>query len=169
MLIRQAVAMLNTASKTVESLCLMMVQTDSTLLECPVVMAMNGVDATLSPQLMAEISNVTRFTHCKTLTVFASQTCERRSSRSWLGLSNVLLPMTLYAFMDKKQVQGKPYYIYMTTGKNKFLPIYYGRIKEYLFENIEAENMVPNTAPKSNPHQMIAELPVCVFCRDNVI
>ena len=77
--------------------------------------------------------------------------------------------MTLYAFMDKKQVQGKPYYVYMTTGKNKFLPIYYGRIKEYLFENIEAENMVPNTAPKSNPHQMIAELPVCVFCRDNVI
>lgn len=28
--------------------------------------------------------------------------------------------------------QGKPYYVYRTVGANKFLRIYYGRIKEYL-------------------------------------
>ena len=27
--------------------------------------------------------------------------------------------------------RGKPYYVYMTAGANKFLRIYYGRVKEY--------------------------------------
>ena len=38
----------------------------------------------------------------------------------------------VYAFMDKKRAQGKPYYVYMTAGANKFLRIYYGRVNEYL-------------------------------------
>ena len=38
----------------------------------------------------------------------------------------------VYAFMDKKRAQGKPYYVYMTAGANKFLRIYYGRVREYL-------------------------------------
>ena len=35
-------------------------------------------------------------------------------------------------FLDKKRAQKKPYYVYMTAGANKFLRIYYGRVKEYL-------------------------------------
>ena len=38
----------------------------------------------------------------------------------------------VYALMDKKRTQGKQYYVYMTAGANKFLRIYYGRVKEYL-------------------------------------
>ena len=34
--------------------------------------------------------------------------------------------------MNKKWAQGKPYYVYMTAGANKFLRIYYGWVKEYL-------------------------------------
>ena len=26
----------------------------------------------------------------------------------------------IYLFIDKKQAQGKPYYVYMTAGTNKF-------------------------------------------------
>ena len=37
-----------------------------------------------------------------------------------------------YQFMDKKRSEGKPYLVYMTAGANKFLRIYYGRVKEYL-------------------------------------
>lgn len=33
--------------------------------------------------------------------------------------------------MDKKRATGKPYLVYMTAGTNKFLRIYYGRVKEY--------------------------------------
>ena len=38
----------------------------------------------------------------------------------------------VYRFMDKKRAEGKPYLVYMTAGANKFLRIYYGRVKEYL-------------------------------------
>ena len=38
----------------------------------------------------------------------------------------------VYRFLDKKRLEGKPYYVYMTAGANKFLRIYYGRVKEYL-------------------------------------
>ena len=31
--------------------------------------------------------------------------------------------------MDKKRAEGKPYLVYMTAGANKFLRIYYGRVK----------------------------------------
>lgn len=36
----------------------------------------------------------------------------------------------VYQFLDKKRAQKKPYYVYMTAGANKFLRIYYGRVKE---------------------------------------
>ena len=38
----------------------------------------------------------------------------------------------VYLFMSKKRAQGKSYYVYMTTGANTFLLMYYGRVKEYL-------------------------------------
>ncbi len=47
----------------------------------------------------------------------------------------------VYAFMDKKRAQGKPYYVYMTAGANKFLRIYYGRVKEYLSTLTESEKL----------------------------
>ncbi len=165
MLIRQAVAMLDTASETVESLRLKMDETASTLPEYPVVMAMDGVGPTLGPQLMAEIGDVTRFTHRGALTVFAGVDPGKNDSGQHIQKSvsttkkgSPYLHKTLfqimdslikrspvddpvYAFMDKKRAQGKPYYVYMTAGANKFLRIYYGRVREYLSTLAEAENI----------------------------
>ena len=45
----------------------------------------------------------------------------------------------VYRFMDKKRADGKPYLVYMTAGANKFLRIYYGRVKEYL-DSMESSN-----------------------------
>ena len=156
MLIWQAVAMLNTASATVESLRQKMDETAATLPEYPVVMAMNGVGPTLGPQLMAEIGDVTRFTHRGALTAFAgvdpgkndsgqhNQKSVRTSKKGSPSLRKTLFQImdglikrspvddAVYVFMDKKRAQGKPYYVYMTAGANKFLRIYYGRVKEYL-------------------------------------
>lgn len=156
MLIWQAVDMLNTASETVESLRHKMDETAATLPEYPVVMAMNGVGSTLGPQLMAEIGDVTRFTHREALTAFAGvdpgknesgqkipKSC-RTSKKGSPSLRKTLFQImdglikrspdddAVYAFMDKKRSQGKPYYVYMTAGANKFLRIYYGRVREYL-------------------------------------
>lgn len=38
----------------------------------------------------------------------------------------------VFRFMDKKRAVGKPYLVYMTAGANKFLRLYYGKVKEYL-------------------------------------
>ena len=165
MLIRQAVAMLNATSATVESLRQKMDETASALPEYPVVMAMHGVGPTLGPQLMAEIGDVTRFTHREALTAFAGvdpgsrqsgkheQKSVRTSKKGSPNLRKTLFQIMaglikrspaddpVYAFMDKKRAQGKPYYVYMTAGANKFLRIYYGRVKEYLSTDTEADNV----------------------------
>ena len=156
MLIRQAITLLNTASQMVESLRIQMDQVASALPEYSVVMAMNGVGPTLGPQLMAEIGDPTRFTHREALTAFAgvdpgadqSGDHNRKSNRTskkgspYLRKTLFLImdgliqrspaDSPVYAFMDKKRAQGKPYLVYMTAGANKFLRIYYGTVRDSL-------------------------------------
>lgn len=153
--IKQAVAQLNTASRTVEELRILMNETVAKLPEYPVVMAMKGVDPSLGPQLMAEIGDVTRFTHKSALTTFAgvdpgvnqSSTYEQKSvhasKRGSADLRKTLFQVMdcliktrpqddpVYSFMDKKRSEVKKYYVYMTAGANKFLRIYYGKVKEH--------------------------------------
>ena len=38
----------------------------------------------------------------------------------------------IYQFLDKKRAEGKPYYVYMTAGANKFLRRYYAKVRDYL-------------------------------------
>lgn len=38
----------------------------------------------------------------------------------------------VYQFLDRKRSEGKPYYIYMTAGANKFLRRYYAKVRDYL-------------------------------------
>ena len=156
LIIKQAVDQLNSASTTVESLRTLMNETASKLPEYPVVMAMKGVGTSLGPQLMAEIGDVSRFTHKGAITAFAgvdpgvneSGTYEQKSvptskrgsadlRKTLFQVMDVLIKMMpqddpVYQFLDKKRSQGKPYYVYMTAGANKFIRIYYGRVKEYL-------------------------------------
>ena len=131
-------------------------ETASKLPEYPIVMQFKGVGPSLGPQLMAEIGDVTRFTHKGALTAFAGvdpgvnesgsyaqksvPTSKRGSSNLRKTLFQVMdvlvktMPQDdpVYQFMARKRTQGKPYYVYMTAGANKFLRIYYGRVKEYL-------------------------------------
>lgn len=154
-IIKQAIEQLNAASQTVEQLRSLMNETASKLPEYPIVMAMNGVGSSLGPQLMAEIGDVTRFTHKGAITAFAgvdpgvndsgnySQKSVHTSKHGSPVLRKTLFQVmdilikskpddAVYLFMDKKRAQGKSYYVYMTAGANKFLRIYYGRVKEYL-------------------------------------
>jgi transposase len=156
MLIRQAASLLNTTSQMVESFRIKMDQVASALPEYSVVMAMNSVGSTLGPQLMAEIGDPTRFTHREALTAFAgvdpgsdqSGDHDRKSNRTskkgspylrktlFLIMDGLIkrspVDNPVYAFMDKKRTQGKPYLVYMTAGANKFLRIYYGTVRDFL-------------------------------------
>lgn len=154
-LIKQATEQLNAVSQTVEQLRSLMDKTAARLPEYPVVMAMKGVGPSLGPQLMAEIGDVTRFTHKGAITAFAgvdpgvndsgdySQKSVHASKHGSPVLRKTLFLVMdaliktkpddpVYLFMDKKRTEGKPYYVYTTAGANKFLRIYYGRVKEYL-------------------------------------
>ena len=155
-LLRQAVEQLNSVSKTVEELRTLMNETAAKLPEYNIVMEMKGVGPSLGPQLMAEIGDVSRFTHKGAITAFAGvdpgvnesgsysqksvPTTKRGSSllrKTLFQVMDVLVKThpkddPVYQFIDKKRSQGKPYYVYMTAGANKFLRIYYGRVKEFL-------------------------------------
>ena len=155
-IVKQAAGQLADASERVAQLKVKMDETASKLPEYPIVMAMYGVCSSLGPQLMAEIGDVSRFTHKGALTAFAgvdpgvneSGTYEQKSvpvsKRGSAPLRKALFQVMdclikhmpqddpVYLFMDKKRTEGKPYYVYMTAGANKFLRIYYGRVKEYL-------------------------------------
>lgn len=156
LIVKQAVEQLNTASMTIEELRTLMNETAAKLPEYPVVMEMKGVGPSLGPQLIAEVGDVTRFIHKGAITAYAgvdpgvneSGTYEQKSvptsKRGSAVLRKTLFQVMdclvktkpqndpVYAFIDKKRSHGKPYYVYMTAGANKFLRIYYGRVKEYL-------------------------------------
>ena len=163
MLIRQAVDALNAVSAAVETLRMRMNEAAATLPEYPVVMGMRGVGSSLGPQLIAEIGDVTRFEKRGSLIAFAgvdpgkddsgdrnrkSVPTSKKGSphlrKTLFQIMDSLIKTSpvgdpVYDFLDKKRSQGKPYYVYMTAGMNKFLRIYYGRVKEYLAQLEDAE------------------------------
>ena len=158
-IIHQAIELLNSTSKIVEGLRSKMNETAALLPEYPIVMNMNGVGPTLGPQLIAEIGDITRFTKRSALTAFAGvdpgnnesgkyvQKSVPTSKKGSPHLRKTLFQImdglikrssegdAVYDFMSKKRAQGKPYYVYMTAGANKFLRIYCGRVNEYLNSN----------------------------------
>lgn len=160
LLIQQSIKQLNLASEHVEQLRKEMDALASSLPEYTTVMSIYGVGKTYGPQLMAEIGDVSRFTHREALTAFAGvdpgvdesgQRISKSNRASKIGsgrlrktlfqimttlLQNAPADDPVYRFLDKKRSEGKPYYVYMTAGANKFLRIYYGKVKECL-RNLE--------------------------------
>jgi transposase IS116/IS110/IS902 family./transposase len=146
---------LNTVSKQIEEFRHKMNELASSLPEYQTVMSMYGVGPTYGPQLMAEIGDISRFDHRSAITAFAgvdpgvkqSGTMNYESDRAskhgaprfrktLFQIMTTLLQLApsddpVYRLMMKKKSEGKPYQVYMTAGANKFLRIYYGKVKEY--------------------------------------
>ena len=155
-LILSNIEQLNTVSKQIEEFRRIMNQLASILPEYNTVMSMYGVGPTYDPQLMAEIGDISRFDHRSAITAFAgvdpgvnqSGTMNYKSNRAskhgalrlrktLFQIMSTLLQLApaddpVYLFMMKKKAEGKPYQVYMTAGANKFLRIYYGKVKECL-------------------------------------
>ena len=124
--------------------------------EYETVRAMYGVGERTAPQLMAEIGDVRRFPHRSSIVSFAgvdpavdesgkhisksNPTTKRGSPHLRKTLYQIVCAYLLkapadepvYQFLDKKRSEGKPYFVYMTAAQNKFLRIYYARVKECL-------------------------------------
>lgn len=158
-LIVQAISQLNFVSVSLAELRRQVQQLAASLPECPVVLAVSGVGETLGPQLIAEIGDVRRFSHKGALVAFAgvdappfqsgvfesaSRSISKRGSpalRKTLFqivksiLKNSPSDDAVYQFLDRKTCGRETllrYYVYMVAGCNKFLHIYYARVKEYL-------------------------------------
>lgn len=164
LLIQEAAAQVTSISRTTETLRAEMNRLASQLPEYPVVMSMYGVGESLGPQLMAEIGDVTRFSRKNSLVAFAgvdpmpnqSGKKDVRSCRSskrgspylrqtLFKVMAVLLQKTpsddpVYQFLDRLRAKGKPFYVYMNAGANKFLRVYYGKTTEYLRNLSNSEN-----------------------------
>jgi transposase len=55
----------------------------------------------------------------------------------------------IFHFLDRKRSEGKPFFVCMTAAANKFLRVYYARVKEHL---AAAESASPSySAPPSYP------------------
>lgn len=124
--------------------------------EYETVRAMYGVGEKTAPQLIAEIGDVRRFPRRSSIVGFAGVDPAADDSGKHISKSNPTtkrgsphLRKTLYQivcaylrkapanepvyqFLDKKRAEGKHYFVYMTAAQNKFLRIYYARVKECL-------------------------------------
>ena len=120
------------------------------------VRAMYGVGETTAAQLMAEIGDVRRFPRRSSIVGFAGvdpgvddsgkhsaksvPTTKRGSPHLRKTLYQIVCTYLrkapanelVYQFLEKKRAEGKPYFVYMTAAQNKFLRIYYARVKECL-------------------------------------
>jgi len=156
LLVEQAVSQLRATSAAIAALQKEMQSLASALPEYPVVMQMYGVGPSLGPQLIAEIADVRRFHSKKALVAYAgidappyqsgtidvrSRSISKRGSASLRRTLFLVMTVVLqkspvnepvYQFMDKKRTEGKPYRVYMMASANKFLRIYYAKVKAYL-------------------------------------
>ena len=136
--------------------------------EYETVRAMYGVGDITAVQLMAEIGDVRNYPRRSALIGFAgidpevdqsgkndgkSKPSTKRGSphlcktlfqimSTYIRLSPAEEPV--YQFLDKKRAEGKPFYVYMTAGANKFLRIYYARVKECMAK-LDEENPAVET------------------------
>lgn len=155
-LVQAAADQLTAISRSVETYRSELNKLASQLPEYSVVMEMYGVGESLGPQLMAEIGDVRRFDRKQALVAFAgidpmpNQSGEKnvRSNKSskrgspYLRKTLFSIMMCLlqsapadepvFQFLDRKRSEGKPYYVYMTAGANKFLRRYYAKVRDYL-------------------------------------
>ena len=156
LMVQQAAEQLLSISRMVETLRAEMNRLASLLPEYPVVMGMFGVGESIGPQLMAEIGDIRRFAGKQSLVAFAgidpmpnqsgmknvrSNRSSKRGSpylrKTLFTLMQMLLRLSpaddpVYQFLDRKRAEGKPYYVYMNAGGNKFLRRYYGKVRDYL-------------------------------------
>lgn len=152
----QAAKMLNSAIENCHAIQIEMNRIEAQLPEYDIVMSMYGVGKAVGLQLIAEIGDPRRFHSRKAITAYFGYDSENNDSGKKVSISNSMtkkgsgaLRRTLFIIMQvllqtkptdnpvydfpiKKQSEGKHYYSYMNAAANKFLHIYYARVKEVL-------------------------------------
>ena len=156
LLITTAAKEMASAKSTLAVLCVEMDRLDRQLPEYDIVRAIYGAGEKTAPPLIAEIGDVRCFPQRSSISAFAgvdptvddsgkhfsksNPTTKRGSPHLRKTLYQIICTYLrkapddepVYQFMNKKRSEGKPYFVYMTAAENKFLHIYYARVKECL-------------------------------------
>ena len=167
MLVTEAAKQLTAISRSVEIFRAEMLRLAQMMPEYEVVMGLYGVGETIGPQLMGEIGDVRDFVNRKQLIAFAgidpgsdqsgkySSSSESSSKRGSPLLRKVLFQAIksyvlskpadepVYQFYAKKRTEGKLYFVCTTAAANKFLRIYYARVKEFLNQALPEDERFP--------------------------
>ena len=155
MLVEEAVKVLHMIDTTLASILAQMRELAKSLKEYEVVMAMPGVGEILGPRIIAEIGDVRRFHSGGALIAYAGldappfqsgqftarkRSISKRGSASlrktgyeimrYVKLSKPSEDNAVYQYMLKKENEGKPKKVAKIAALNKFLRIYYARVKE---------------------------------------
>lgn len=155
-IVEESAKLLNSTLETLAAIRNEMDKLSSTLPEYETVMKQYGVGRVFCSQLIAEIGDIRRFAHSKSLVAMAgidpppdqsgqhdpkSRSISKRGSpllrKTLFQIMQVILqkqPVNepVYQFLDRKRSEGKPYRVYMIAAAHKFLRIYYARVMEAL-------------------------------------
>lgn len=155
MLVEEAVKVLHSIDTTLACILAQMKDLAKSLKEYEIVLAMPGVGQILCPRLIAEIGDVRRFHSAKALIAYAGldappfqsgnflatkRNISKRGSASlrktgyeimkYIKSSKPSEDDVVYKYMLKKETEGKPKKVANIAALNKFLRIYYARVKE---------------------------------------
>ena len=154
-LVQESVRLLDEIEKSLQMILSRMQELAKSLPEYDVVRAMNGVGDVLAPRIIASIGDVRRFHDSSALVAYSGVDTPPYSSGTFVGIQrkiskrgSPLLRKTgyeimqalkrtkprqdnaVYLFILKKESEGKPKKVAKIAGFNKFLRIYYARVKE---------------------------------------
>ncbi len=155
LLVLEAVHVLHMIDTTLSLLLFQMRTLAKSLKEYETVMAMPGVGEILGPRIIAEIGDVRRFHSASALVAYAGldappfqsgsymagkRSISKRGSSTlrktgyeimmYLKIAKPSQDNAVYLFMLKKEGEGKPLRVAKIAALNKFLHIYYARVKE---------------------------------------
>ncbi|OJV22498.1 MAG: IS110 family transposase [Bacteroidetes bacterium 41-46] len=154
-MIQQSVNVLKQVNTTLKTILTRMKELAKKLPEYPVVRAMGGVGDVLAPKLIAEIGDVRRFHSGKALIAYAGIDAPPYQSGQFTGTNRKISKRgsstlrkigyevmrvlkthsapedsSVYYYILKKESEGKSKKLAKIAGLNKFLRIYYARVKE---------------------------------------
>lgn len=155
MLVQEAITVLRTVDKSLYNILTQMKELAKSLPEYSVVRAMGGVGDVLAPRLIAEIGDVRRFHSAKALIAYAGIDPPPYESGQFVGTNRRITKRgsstlrkvgyevmrvlkthgepkdyAVYQYILKKESEGKSKKLAKIAGLNKFLKIYYARVKE---------------------------------------
>ncbi|WP_296561311.1 IS110 family transposase [uncultured Acetobacterium sp.] len=154
-MLQQAVSVLKQVNTTLTIILARMKDLAKRLPEYPIVRAMGGVGDVLAPKLIAEIGDIRRFHSGKALIAYAGIDAPPYQSGQFVGTNRKISKRgsstlrkigyetmrvlkthrapedsAVYWYILKKEAEGKAKRVAKIAGLNKFLRIYYARVKE---------------------------------------